>query len=142
MNADWFFERLLEWGDRPALVARGQQVSYGELLGASTVWAERLTEQGVTAGSVVGIEGSFSLNACGAFLAAMRLGAVLVPLTPLMRTQREKFLSIAEVTLLIELDAADGFTLSPLARPVTNPLTLKLTARQHPGLVIFSSGST
>jgi acyl-CoA synthetase (AMP-forming)/AMP-acid ligase II len=142
MNADWFFERLVSWGDQPALVARGESVTYAELLAASATWVERLTAHGVAGGSVVAIEGSFSLNACGAFLAAMRLGAVIVPLTPLMRTQREKFSSIAEVSLLIEIDETDAFTLTPLPARVTNALTLKLIERQHPGLVIFSSGST
>jgi len=142
MNADWFFERLQSWGDQPALVARGQRVTYAELLQASAAWSERLSAHGVVAGRVVAIEGSFSLNACGAFLAAMRLGAVVVPLTPLMRAHREKFLTIAEVSLLIELDAADAFDLIGLPASVTNPLTLELLERGHPGLVIFSSGST
>jgi long-chain acyl-CoA synthetase len=142
MNADWFFERLLSWGEQTALVARGARTTYAELLAASAAWGERLAAQGVAAGTVVAIEGSFSPNACGAFLAAMRLGAVLVPLTPLMRAHREKFLHIAEASLLIELDQADAFALSHFERRPTNPLTLELIERGHPGLVIFSSGST
>ena len=106
------------------------------------MWGERLAARGVTAGSVVAIDGSFSLNACGAFLAAMRTGAVVVPLTPLMRAHRETFLTIAEVSLLVELDESDAFTLAERDARVTNPLTLQLILRQRPGLVIFSSGST
>ncbi len=142
MNADWFFERLRSWGDQPALIARGQRVTYAELLAASAAWGERLSAHGVGLGGVVAIDGSFSLNACGAFLAAVKLGATIVPLTPLMRAHREKFLEIAEVSLLIELDDADAFTLARFEQPVKNPLTLKLIARGNPGLVIFSSGST
>lgn len=142
MNIDWFFERLRSWGDQPALVAREQRVGYADLLTASAAWGERLGARGVAAGSVLAIEGSFSLNACGVFLAAMRLGAVIVPLTPLMRAHREKFLGIAEVSLLIELAEDDSFTLHDVDARVTNPLTLKLIERGHPGLVIFSSGST
>jgi acyl-CoA synthetase (AMP-forming)/AMP-acid ligase II len=142
MNADWFFERLASWGDQPALVARDERVTYAALLGAAEVWGERLRERGAEQGAVIAIDGSFSLNACGAFLAAMRLGATVVPLTPLMRAHREKFLEIAEVSLLIELDAADAFSVAALERQVQNPLLLELRARQHPGLVIFSSGST
>jgi long-chain acyl-CoA synthetase len=141
MNADWFFERL-KWGDRPALVARGDVTSYAQLLEASTAWHERLAERGVGLGSVVAIEGSFSLHACAAFWAAMRLGAVIVPLTPLMRAHRESFLRIAEVSLLIEVDDAGAFELTALDQRAQNPLTLKLIERGHPGLVIFSSGST
>lgn len=142
MNADWFFERLQSWGDQPALVARDRQTTYRELLTAGEAWRERLRERGVLPGTVVAIDGSFSLNACSAFLAAMRLGAIVVPLTPLMRAHRDKFLSIAEVSLLVELDEQDAFSLTSLEHAVANPLTLKLIERRHPGLVIFSSGST
>jgi len=142
MVADWFYARLREWGDAPALVFEGQASSYALLLELTEAWQERLQAQGVGLGSVVAIEGSFSPQACAAFLAAARLGAVLVPLTPLMRAHREKFLAIAEVTLLIELGAGDAFTSSPIERKVTNPLLLKLIERGNPGLVIFSSGST
>jgi long-chain acyl-CoA synthetase len=142
MVADWFYARLAEWGEAPALVSEGQSTSYAELLAVSEAWLARLRERGVGAGSVVAIEGSFSAQACAAFLAAAQLGAVLVPLTPLMRTQRDKFLAIAEVGLLIELDSADRWQLTDLEHRVTNPLLLKLLDRGHPGLVIFSSGST
>jgi long-chain acyl-CoA synthetase len=142
MTADWFFERLGEWGDKPALGTRGVRSSYLELLRATDAWSERLREAGVTAGAVIAIEGSFSLQASAAFLAGMKAGAILVPLTPLMRAHRDKFLAIAEVSLLIELDDSDAWSLTQLSVPVTNPLLLKLKEREHPGLVIFSSGST
>jgi acyl-CoA synthetase (AMP-forming)/AMP-acid ligase II len=142
MDVDWFFERIAGWGDATALVASGQRTSYAQLLEGAAAWHARFGEQGVGAGSVVAIEGSFSLQACSAFLAAMRLGAVVVPLTTLMRAHRDTFLEIAEASLLVELDAADTFTLTRFQRRAQNPLTLKLIERGQPGLVIFSSGST
>jgi len=105
-------------------------------------WTVRFTERGVRNGSVVAIDGSFSPQACAAFLAATKLGAVVVPLTPVMRAQRAQFLAIAEVSLLVELAEDDAYTLESLPRAVTNPLLLRLFERGHPGLVIFSSGST
>jgi long-chain acyl-CoA synthetase len=142
MSTDWFFARMAEWGTAPALVASEQPCSYAELLQATDAWRERLELRGVGSGAVVAIEGGFSPQSCGAFLAALRLGAVIVPLTPLMRAHRDKFLAIAEVSLLIELDENDAWTLRELEQRVTNPLTLRLVERGHPGLVIFSSGST
>jgi long-chain acyl-CoA synthetase len=142
MQAAWFFERLSQWGDDPALVSSGHRTSYADLLLLSATWLERLQAEGVGVGVVVAIEGSFSAQACAAFLAATKLGAVVVPLTPLMSAHRDKFLGIAEAALLIEVDEADHFTLTRLQGSVTNPVTLKLVERRHPGLVIFSSGST
>jgi acyl-CoA synthetase (AMP-forming)/AMP-acid ligase II len=142
MSSDWFLERVREWGDLPALATSAGTTGYAELLETSQAWHERLRQQGVQAGSVVAIEGSFSRQACACFLAAMQLGAVVVPLTPLMAAHREKFLAIAEASLLVQLDERDDWRLEVVAVVPTNPLLQKLRERQHPGLVIFSSGST
>lgn len=142
MVAGWFFERLTQWSGETALVSDGRRTGYAELTALVADWEGRLAAEGVGVGVVVAIEGSFSPQACSAFLAAAKLGAVVVPLTPLMRAHRDKFLEIAEVSLLIELDAADAWKLERRDVRVQNPLTLRLVERQHPGLVIFSSGST
>lgn len=142
MVANWFIDRLSEWRDQPALATGLARTTYDQLLAAADAWSDRLRERSVGAGVVVAIDGSFSLNACGAFLAAMNLGAIVVPLTPLMRAHREKFLTIAEVSLLVELDQNDAWNITELSGRATNPLLLKLSAQQRPGLVIFSSGST
>jgi acyl-CoA synthetase (AMP-forming)/AMP-acid ligase II len=142
MIADWFLERMSGWGDQPALVSNDTRTSYATLLRLTGEWQERLQARGVGPGVALAIDGSFSPQACGAFLAAMQLGAIVVPLTRLMRAHRERFLEIAEVSLLVELAEDDTWTLAELPARVTNPLTLRLVERGHPGLVIFSSGST
>ena len=138
----WFLERLKEWGDAVALASNERRTTYSELLKLTDAWSSRLEARGVGAGTVLAIEGTFSAQACAAFLAGMKLGAVLVPLTLQMRAHRAKFLEIAEAALLVELDAADVETFHELPYRVENPLTKKLVERGHPGLVIFSSGST
>jgi long-chain acyl-CoA synthetase len=142
MTVDWFLERLPSFGDSTALVSNQGRTSYRALVRGAAEWKERFAARGLGPGRAVAIDGSFSQQACSAFLAAMALGAVLVPLTPLMRAQRDQFLRIAEVSLLVELDGADGFTLAEPPYTATNALYGKLTARGAPGLVIFSSGST
>jgi long-chain acyl-CoA synthetase len=142
MITPWFFERLVEWGDQTALVWKGTEASYADLLQRSERWRVEFEARNLKAGEVVALEGSFSPNACAALLALTQMGAISVPLTPLMRAQREKFLDIAEAQLLVEFDAADDATFVVSDRRVTNPLIQKLVLRGHPGLVIFSSGST
>ena len=142
MTADWFFERMAGWGDELALVWQDRQASYRTLLETTAAWTERFRASGVGPGSVVAIEGSFSPQACGAFLALAKLAGIAVPLTPLMRAHRAKFLEIAEVSLLVEIDADDAFVVTPLPAVAQNPLLLRLRDAGHPGLVIFSSGST
>ena len=115
MIAPWLFERIVAWGDAPALVWNDAVTSYAELAELADRWQERFQARGVQAGAVVALEGSFSPNACAALVALVRMGAIIAPLTPLMRTQREQFLGIAEASLLVEFDDADSFTF--LLRP-------------------------
>lgn len=142
MIAPWFFERLVQWGDDTALVWKNTETSYAELVRLAEQWRAQFEDRRIGLGDVVALEGSFSPNACAALIALVRQGAVCVPLTPLMRAQREKFLEIAEVRLSVEFDAQDGAAFTSHERTVSNPLTKKLLQRGNPGLVIFSSGST
>jgi len=142
MTAPWFLERLAQWGDETALVWKNAETSYAVLLRLCEEWRARFEAHGVRPGDVVALEGSFSPNACAALIALLHIGAICVPLTPLMRAQREKSLDIAEARLLVEFDDADAATLVVSEHQVSNPLTLRLVARGNPGLVIFSSGST
>lgn len=142
MFAPWLFERVASWGEAPAVVWNDITAGYTELSKLTDEWLEKFLARNLEAGQVVALEGSFSPNACAALFALVRLGAVVAPLTPLMRTHRDKFLDICEARLLVEFDEADGYSFHEYEREVTNAVTKKLQARQHPGLVIFSSGST
>ncbi|HEX3777150.1 MAG TPA: class I adenylate-forming enzyme family protein, partial [Polyangiaceae bacterium] len=142
MIAPWLLDRLAAWGNDTALVWKGSATSYADLFARCLEWQAKFETRGVKQGQVVALEGSFSPNACAALLALVRAGAVAVPLTPIMRAQRDKSLAIAEARLLVEFDDADEPTFFDFERTVSNPLTQKLILREHSGLVIFSSGST
>jgi acyl-CoA synthetase (AMP-forming)/AMP-acid ligase II len=126
----------------PALVYRGESFSYGALLDRARDWEAELERRGIGSGTVVVLEGNFSLGAVSLLLALLKLGAIAVPLTPLSRTQRDRFSAIAEATWTFVFDEEDGFAATPHEREVTAPLLRKLIDRKSPGLVIFSSGST
>src|SRR6478609_3675258 len=134
MIAPWLFERIVAWGGEPALVWNDKVASYTELSKLADGWQEKFEARGLKPGEVVALEGSFSPNACAALIALVRLGAVIAPLTPLMR---EQFLGIAEARLLVEFDESDAPTFHDYERTVQNAVTKKLTARGHPGLIIF-----
>ena len=141
-GAVWLRERLQGWADTPALIWNDQVLTYDGLLAQVDRWTNTLHVRGVTAGQVVAIEGNFSPNSCALLLALIELGAVCVPITPMMAPHRDKFMGIAEVQWLIALGEDDAVTVTSFDRQVTNALTQKLIARGHPGLVIFSSGSS
>jgi long-chain acyl-CoA synthetase len=138
----WLFERFTGYGAEPALVHRDRVSSYRLLTERAEQWAPKLREAGIGAGSVVVVDGGFFPGAVSLLLALIQIGAVIVPSTSLVRTQRSKYEEIAEAGFTFEFNDEDEWTLTRHERVVTHALTKKLILLGHPGLVIFSSGST
>ncbi len=143
MSSDWFFRRLKEWGDAPALVHGDTVASYAEILSLCERFEAQLVREGVNEGTVVALEGSFSPATCALLLVLLRLGAVAVPLSVEMLAHRRTYLETAEAQLLLEVNGADqvGVTRTERGAP-ENPLFGKLRSRCAPGLVIFTSGTS
>jgi acyl-CoA synthetase (AMP-forming)/AMP-acid ligase II len=139
--APWLFERFESFRNDPAIVFASATASYGDLLGRIALWQAELEKSGVGAGSVVVVEGNFSPNAVALVLALIRMAAIVVPLTPLSSVHRGSYEEISEASFTVVFDPSDGYTITRHARAVSHALTHKLIAREHPGLVIFSSGS-
>ena len=139
----WLIERLEEFGDSTALVWQDRQVSYAELCHAVDEVRRRLEGEGEVDGVPVGLEGDYSPRAVALLLALIEKRAVLVPLTKSVEVHREEFLDVAQVELTIQIDEHDHWKAERRDVPGTrHDLLQKLAERGHPGLVLFSSGST
>ncbi len=124
--------------DTDAIVWRDRVYDYITLLKLFDDWKERLPTLGVTSGSVVALNADFSPNAVALFFALVERRCVLVPLS----TPRSEFLQIAGAELAISVDAHDNVATEQLNATGERPLYEVLHERRHPGLVLFSSGST
>ncbi|HMO57686.1 MAG TPA: long-chain fatty acid--CoA ligase [Roseiflexaceae bacterium] len=142
MSIAWLLERMQQWADDPAIVWNDQPYSYADLIARVGVWRGELQTAGVQPGQVVTLEGDYSPGACALLLALIDLGTIVVPLTDSVAAQREEFLDIAEVQVVISFDTSDGYSVTQRGVTVQNELTRSLTASNTPGLVLFSSGST
>ena len=128
--------------DADAVVWRDQSYSYEWLIGRISVWRQTLAEQSLPAGAVVAIEADFSPNAVALFLALVEHAAILVPFTSSMTAQRDELYATSEVEWIIALDAADRASISPSGTTARHKFFARLRQAAHPGLVLFSSGST
>jgi acyl-coenzyme A synthetase/AMP-(fatty) acid ligase len=125
-----------------AVVWREQSFSYGELLARTDYWRTYLQENEVSSGTVTAIEADFSPNAIALLLALIENGCVVVPLTSSVAAKKGEFMRIAEVSVCLQLDAADQPELTRFDRPIRHEILQQLQRRGHPGLILFSSGST
>lgn len=142
MHAEFLLERFRESGNRDAIVWRDRTVSYAELLAAVEEERERLRAAGVADGAVAALEADFSPRGVALLLALVDRGAVVVPLSSSVEAQKPAFLRIAEVEVAIRVGADDAVEIERTGTTAAHPLLLELRRSGHPGLVLFSSGST
>jgi long-chain acyl-CoA synthetase len=142
-HLDWLYERFAKNADKTAMVWCDQRFTYQWLLDRLELWRARLEAAPLSKNAVVAVEGDYSPEVVAALLALIDANCVIVPLTASVATHRDEFLEIAEVQTVISfLENPDGVLAKHSHRAPQNPLTRKLIERDHPGLVLFSSGST
>lgn len=136
--ADFLFERFEAHRDADAVVWRGQSFNYGWLLERFRTCREMLFRSG----EVVSLEADFSPSAIAALLALIDRDCIVVPITTLTEAKREECLEIAEIEVCLRLGSDGQFYVERETIAAKHSLYQELRGRRHPGLVLFSSGST
>ena len=138
----WLTERIASWPEASAMVWRGHQSTYEDLLDLHDSWRNRLDRHGFRRGEVVAIDGDYSPNTCALLLALIERGAIVVPLTKAIAAHRAEFLETAEAERVIDFDEADNWQIEQLRGRASHSLIRQLVQAGTPGLIVFSSGST
>jgi long-chain acyl-CoA synthetase len=125
-----------------ALVWRDRTFSYGDLCDAIDRASEQLEANGIRPGAVVSLEADFSPAAIAMLLALIAHECIIVPMTPALDGSKAALRRIAEVETIIETTAEDALVVHATGIAARHALIGTLRERRHPGLVIFSSGST
>lgn len=128
--------------DDNAIVWHDKPYRYGWLMEKITDARAAIREQSIGSGTIVAIEADFSPQSVAMFLALVEAGAIVVPLTASVAAQREEFLATAQVEVVVSIDARDDVLFTRLDVIATHKHYQTLRAAGHPGLVLFSSGST
>ena len=142
MFIDFLLDVFNESPESDAIVWRGESYTYEWLAGRVAFWSAELERRSVKQGEVVSIEADFSPNAVALLLALVERECVIVPLTSSVEMRKGRFLEIACVDHRILLSSEDSETFIPREAGTGHPLLVTLRERKHPGLVLFSSGST
>jgi acyl-CoA synthetase (AMP-forming)/AMP-acid ligase II len=142
MHIDFLLDRFRAAGDAPAIVWRDREYSYAWLLGEVESTAAQLDRERVPAGAVTAIEADFSPRSVALLLALAQRSAILVPLTSSVEDKKPEFRALAEVECRVWINDDDSVGIEHLGAAAAHPLLVALKQRGHPGLVLFSSGST
>jgi acyl-coenzyme A synthetase/AMP-(fatty) acid ligase len=128
-------------GDQDAIIHEGLATTYYDLLSQITLRGQDLRAQGISPGMVVALETDFSPRGIATFLALTEMGCIIVPLSPSVYSSREEYLTVAGVQVLVNLTGELRSFYSREIVPTPEPYA-RLKDQVHPGLVLFSSGST
>jgi long-chain acyl-CoA synthetase len=142
MHLQFMLERFVAAAAAPAIVWRDRAVSYEWLHDEVNRMRTALQERGVPQGSVVSLEADFSPRAVALLLALVDYNAIIVPLTTSVEDKKPEFRTIAEVEYVASLDGQDRVQVRATEQRVVHDLLLDLKRAEHPGLILFSSGST
>jgi long-chain acyl-CoA synthetase len=142
MFLDFLLEVFRENAASEAVIWRDQSFIYGHLMERTTYWLNYLRENGIAEGAIVAIEADFSPNAIALMLALIEGGCVVVPLTASVAAKKDEFIAVAGVEILLRLTAGDEVESSRFLRSAPHEILQELRRRKHPGLILFSSGST
>jgi acyl-coenzyme A synthetase/AMP-(fatty) acid ligase len=139
---DFLLQVFRESRDKDAIVWRDKVYDYGWLEQRVAHWRQALETERIPRGAVVILEADFSPDSVALFLALTEHACILVPLTSSVEAKKAEFFEIAQGEVAFSVDANDEVRIRRLAGKATHEFYQRLRAEAHPGLVLFSSGST
>lgn len=142
MHLEFLRDVFAERGDAEAFIWNGDAYTYSWLLRRLDRAAGELDAASIEFGAVVSLEADFSPGAIVTMLALMERSCIVVPLTDSVHELKPEFREVAQVETVIDIDSDDRIEARPTGVGADHDLILELRRRQHPGLVLFSSGST
>jgi len=142
MFTDLLIKTFEENKDSDAIIWQDQVFSYEWMLERLNKWLDKFKSENINPGTVTVIEADFSPNSVALFLALTEIGAIIVPLTKSVEANKPEFIEIAQGEISISIDGKDKVSIKRLQYSPDHELYRELQNRGHPGLVVFSSGST
>jgi long-chain acyl-CoA synthetase len=139
---EFLLDIFKEYGSQDAIIWKDQVYSYHWLHERVQFWQEQIREKEIAIGTVVVLEADFSPNAVALFLALIEARCILVPLTRSVEMKKKEFIEIVQGEVRFSIDEFDVTIITVLDNLADHPLYLKLRELNHPGLILFSSGST
>ena len=142
MHLDFLRTVFAEAGSSEALIWRDRGYGYDWLSEHMALAAEEVAAAGISTSSVVSLEADFSPKAIATLLALLDRSCILVPLSSTVADRAADFRATAEVEFIVTVGNDDAIDVRSTGVQAQHDLFRELKSRGHPGLVLFSSGST
>ena len=125
-----------------AFIWKNTVFTYGELLENYAQMTDYVTKNDIEDGTVVAVEGDFSPLSTALILTLIEKSCIVVPLTESVKHRKNDFLRIAQVQTIITFDKEENISINRMQCILNSEILNTLKECKHPGLILFSSGST
>jgi len=134
--------RMRNQDSNSAMYWKGSIFTYSDLVALIDEWTIRLCQLGVKRGTICAVYGDYSPQSCAVIYALVATKSIIVPFTREIEKEIPVFSQIAGVECMIRFDSNDNFHFERFSNAKMPALVESFLSREHPGLIIFSSGST
>jgi len=142
MVIEFLLEVFQKNEDKDVIIWKDEIFDYKWLLEKVQYWQKKIKDEKVEEGTVVILDADFSPNSVALFLALTEAKCILVPLTSSVKEKKLEFIKISQGEISITIDKEDNVRIKKIENSADHELYKKLRGSGHPGLVLFSSGST
>jgi acyl-CoA synthetase (AMP-forming)/AMP-acid ligase II len=142
MNIDFLLDEFIVNQYKESFVWKDKCYTYKWLYQEIGYWQNSLDENNIQKGDVILLSAGMSPHSIALFLALIEKDCIIAPYSDTNNYKRDEFVEIAQCNKIISID--DEAKISVIRHPGKeyNDYYLKLFSLNHPGLVLFSSGST
>lgn len=142
MILDFMLKKFKADKSKEAIIWKDKSYDYNWLLDRIYKWQQIIYSHEISPGTVTILEADFSPNSVALFLALIEHECLLVPLTSSVEAKKPEFIKIAQGEVNFKIEEEDNFKIDKIPNRASHEYYNKLRNLKHPGLVLFSSGST
>ena len=142
MYIDFLFDVFNEFENADSIICKGTKHSYKSVTNNIKKAQSLIDSHQIQPGTVVAVIGDFSPNSIALLLALIEKACIIVPLTRTSNENENKLFDIAQVESVFRIDGKDVITSEFSSKISTNNYYEVIKQREHPGLVLFTSGTS
>lgn len=142
MFIDFMLDQFKRNSNNEAIIWNSEVYLYGNMLELFENWKLKLKYENLPEGSVVALDADFSPKSIALLLALIESKCIIALLSKAVKEKKKEFCDIAEAEYIITLNSNDDVFIDKQDRTAEHDILINLRKLEHPGVILFSSGST
>lgn len=142
MIVNFFNEIFSQNPEKTAIIWNDKYFSYSWLLEKINFFSNVLIKNSIKRGDIVSLDSTFTPYSTALLFSLIDLGCIIIPLSKLNEEYETRVFDITKPNYSIKINDDENLKITHINTTSDHKLYLTLRERNHPGLVLFTSGSS